>query len=270
MGHRYFQDKVAVVTGAASGIGAALVQALADQGAIVVGTDLSAEGVDDARPNIQAGALDVTDFEAIKALTAQLMEQHGRIDLWFNNAGVGLAGEVRDLEIADWKPIIDVNLWGVIYGVQAVYPIMVSQGFGHIINTASGAGLCPRPGMVPYATSKYAVVGLSTSLREEAAALGVRVSAVCPGYIGSPIVGTTPFKNVDGVALMEGVPLKPMSPEKCAQVMLRGTRKNRPIIPVSKVTWLEWMLQRWAPWLIRVIARHKAQKFHEHRIDREA
>jgi NAD(P)-dependent dehydrogenase (short-subunit alcohol dehydrogenase family) len=248
---RVYQDKVAIVTGAAGGIGAALVSALQRAGAIVVAADL----------NASAHAVDVTNYDAVKALVDATVAEHGRLDFMFNNAGVGLVGEVRDLEIDDWRPVMDVNLWGVIHGVQAAYPLMVAQGWGHIVNTASGAGLCPRPGMVPYAASKYAVVGLSTSLREEAAELGVRVSAACPGYIGTGIIAATPFKRVDGDALMKSVPIKPMSPEDCARVILKGVAGNRAIIPVTVVTWVEWLLQRWAPWVIRLIARFRARKF---------
>ena len=100
------------------------------------------------------------------------LAKYGRLDLLVNNAGVGLAGDLRDVELSDWKKVIDVNLWGVIHGVHACFPVMVRQGFGQIVNISSASGLVLRPGMIPYATSKHAVVGLSNSLRVEAEDLG--------------------------------------------------------------------------------------------------
>jgi short-subunit dehydrogenase len=100
-----------------------------------------------------------------------------------NNAGIALGGEVRDMDLEHWRRILDVNLWGVIHGTTAAYQVMVKQGFGHIVNTASLGGLIPEPMATAYATTKHAVVGLSTSLRAEAAELRVKVSVVCPGFV---------------------------------------------------------------------------------------
>jgi short-subunit dehydrogenase len=105
----------------------------------------------------------------------------------FNNAGVGLVGEVRDLDLEHWQQLLSVNLWGAIYGTISAYQVMVQQGTGHIINVSSIAGLVPTPLGTPYATSKHALVGLSTSLRAEAAGLGVRVSVVCPAFVRTGI-----------------------------------------------------------------------------------
>src|SRR5207248_6593438 len=118
----------------------------------------------------------------------QTRNRHGRLDLMVNNAGIGIGGETRELLLAHWDRIIDVNLRGVVHGVHAAYPVMIEQGSGHIVNTASLAGLLPSPGATPYAMTKHAVVGLSLSLRGEAAAYGVRVTAVCPGVVETPIL----------------------------------------------------------------------------------
>ncbi len=211
--------------------------------------------------------LDVTDAEGFKRVAQDIAGHEGAIDFLFNNAGVGLAGEVRDMKLADWKPLVDVNLWGVINGIQAVYPAMAERGQGHIVNVASGAGLVPRPGMTAYAASKHAVVGLSHSLRAEAADLGVNVSVVCPGYIGTNIQSSTKYLAMDGKALTDKIPIKPMSAEKCAQIILKGTRKNRGIVMVGVYPRIDWWLYRLAPEFAIWVSRWRARQFRAHRKD---
>ena len=130
--------------------------------------------------------LDVTDFPAMNRLVQNTFQSAGRLDYVFNIAGIGIVGEARYYELEDWYRVLDVNLRGVVHGVQAAYPIMLRQGFGHIVNMASAAGLWPSPFVVSYCASKHAVVGLSTSLRIEAAAAGIRVSVLCPGAVRTP------------------------------------------------------------------------------------
>ena len=180
-----FADKTAIITGGASGIGRALGEELARRGARVILADVNAKLLDETAGSIvKAGwrakpvALDVSDFEAVKELVHDTVAEHGRLDYIFNNAGVTVGGEARDLCLDDWRKVIDTNLYGVVNGVVAAYPVMIGQGFGHIINTASSAGLIPIPGGIPYSASKYGIVGLSNSLRLEGADLGVRTRIV--------------------------------------------------------------------------------------------
>jgi NAD(P)-dependent dehydrogenase (short-subunit alcohol dehydrogenase family) len=218
--------------------------------------------------DVTALAVDVSDAAAVQAMVAETLARHGRIDYLFNNAGVGQAGEVRDLDLADWARVMDVNVWGVVHGIHAVYPVMLQQGHGHIVNIASGAGLGPRPGMVPYAASKHAVVGLSTSLRAEAEHLGVKVSVVCPGAIATAMLASTPFKNLDGAKLLSRAPAMAfISPDECARRILRGVARNRAIIPVTAVAWAEWLIYRYLPPLSWVIARFRARQFRAHRLE---
>lgn len=187
-----YLDKVALVTGAGSGIGEALVRELARRGARVVATDRrgdEAERVARSVPGgrVRAAELDVRSDEFARVVD-ETVAREGEPDFLFNNAGIGVAGEVQDLALADWHAIVDVNVLGVVRGIAAVYPRMVARRSGHIINTASMAGLMPTPITTPYGMTKHAVVGLSRSLRIEAAEYGVRVTALCPGVIRTPIL----------------------------------------------------------------------------------
>ena len=179
--------RVAIVTGGASGIGRGIVNELAIRGAAVVLADIDGEKAGQAASEldrnggrIQSRQLNVAQKDQIEQLIEQTASDYGRLDYLFNNAGVGTGGDVRDLDQNEWQRILSVNLWGVIYGSLSAYDVMVRQGFGHIVNTASLAGLIPAASTIPYGVSKHGVVGLSKSLRAEGADLGVKVSVVCP------------------------------------------------------------------------------------------
>jgi NAD(P)-dependent dehydrogenase (short-subunit alcohol dehydrogenase family) len=256
-----FQGKIAIVTGGASGIGKALCEALAREGAEVLVADVNAagaeavaEGITRAGGKARAEALDVRDAAAFRALAEGEKKRAGRIDYFFNNAGIAVNGEVRDITLDDWKPVIDVDLYGVVHGVTAVYPIMVAQGSGHIVNTASAAGLIPAPGITSYAAAKHGVVGLSRSLRAEGADLGVKVSVVCPGFIETPILHTSRSVGVDTEALLKKLPLKAISAEACAEAILKGVARNHAVIVVTWQAKLGWLLERAFPWLLDRVA----------------
>ena len=187
--------KVALVTGGASGIGRAMAEELANRGAeIVLGdrqTDLArgiAEGIRHRGGRADVAELDVRDPVSFQRVARDTRRRSGRIDYLFNNAGIAVGGEVAGYTQADWDEVIDVNLRGVTHGIQAVYPSMIAQGSGHIVNTASMAGLVPTPGEGSYTASKHAVVGMTRALRMEAKVHGVRASVLCPGAIRTPIL----------------------------------------------------------------------------------
>lgn len=236
-------------------------------------TDLNLPGAEAAAielgPLAEAARLDVTDAEGFDALIADVFSRHGRLDWLFNNAGVGAGGLVDDLTPKDWKLVMDVNLWGVINGVSAAYPRMIAQGFGHIVNTGSGAGLAPRPGMTPYAAAKSGVVGLTMSLRAEAVAHGVKVSVACPGYVATKIIDSADYKGVDKGKLTANIPIKPMTADDCARVILKGVDRNKPIIVDSFYVWLDWMVYRIAPGFAVWLAGWRAGAFRKARTDRE-
>lgn len=190
------------ITGAGSGIGKELARALSQRGAKLWLSDIDEVAVKqvayDLGGEARAARLDVSDAEAVQAHVESVVEEGGRIDAIFNNAGIGVGGDALDLNVGHYDRCIDVNVRGVVNGVVAAYPRMAAQGRGLIVNTASAAGLLPIPLMAPYALSRHAVVGFSGSLRTEAAAHGVQVSVLCPTAIETPLLDS-PIDNGEGL-----------------------------------------------------------------------
>jgi NAD(P)-dependent dehydrogenase (short-subunit alcohol dehydrogenase family) len=248
-----FSGKTAIVTGGASGIGRAVCEELGERRAVVIVADVDhvraeavAQSITSAGGRAQARSLDVRDAAAFQKLVDDTAAEHGRLDYLFNNAGIAIGGEERDVSLEDWNKVLDVNLHGVVHGVRAAYAVMVRQGSGHIVNTASLAGLVPATGEISYTTAKYGVVGLSHALRAEGARLGVKVSVVCPGFIDTPILVNSPIRGADADKLRTLLP-KAMPPERCARIILRGVAKNRSTIVVTGLAWGLWWLSRVSP-----------------------
>ena len=156
--------KVAIITGGASGIGRSIAEELARREIEVVVADRQAELAHEVVELIRsrgghahAAAVDVRSFDSLQETVEQTTARSGRLDYFFNNAGISVAGEIESYTLADWDDVFDVNLRGVAYGIQAAYPIMIAQGFGHIVNTASIAGLIPMAGQGSYTATKFAV-----------------------------------------------------------------------------------------------------------------
>jgi NADP-dependent 3-hydroxy acid dehydrogenase YdfG len=253
-----FRDKVAIVTGGASGIGRAVGAQLAAAGANVVLADIDEPLLRETAGSIGATArvVDVVDANAMQALADDTVSEHGRIDYMFNNAGIAIISEVLDMGLDDWNRIIDINIRGVVHGIHAVYPIMCTQGFGHIVNTASLAGLAPAPSFTAYSATKHAVVGLSRGLRAEARAYGVKVSVVCPGFIDTPIVDNATYRNFSAERLTEKIPYKMMTADTCARHLLRGVARNKLEIVVTLHGRNIYRMQRMFPGLVeRLTAR---------------
>jgi NAD(P)-dependent dehydrogenase (short-subunit alcohol dehydrogenase family) len=273
-----FRDKTAIVTGGASGIGKGLCEELVRYGAHVVVADRNRDGARKVAASLQTSGgraeaveLDVTVEPNVRSLVEKTAAEAGNLDYIFNNAGIGLGGEVQDMTLDQWKRIVDVNQWGVIYGTLAAYKVMVRQGSGHIVNTASSAGIVPVPLLTAYAMTKHAVVGLSSSLRIEGAALGVKVSVVCPGYIDTPIFDSTEYVNTSKEITMSMTPsrLKAMSAVDCARAVLRGVARNRGIIPVQAPAYILWWLNRLSPGFMDLQSKKTLQKYRQvHRAKR--
>lgn len=261
-----FESKVTVITGAGSGIGRALAEKMAVGGAILVLADINgqqvsqvAEGIVKTGGRAVAATLDVTDSKAVRALVDKTVADHGRLDFMFNNAGIAIGGEAPDVSCEDWKQVIDVNLYGVVHGVCAAYPVMAAQGFGHIINTASLAGLTPFPGELSYTASKYGVVGLTMGLRVEGAALGVKASVVCPSIVDTPIYTKSKVVRFDRDEALKSLP-RGMTPDKCAKQILRGVERNKAMIVVTGMARILYVLQRISPGLVLWLFRQYVKK----------
>jgi len=249
-----FHNQVAIVTGGASGIGRALCEELARRGALAVVADIDHQGAQAVASMLApdggralAAPLDVTRNEDGERLVEDTARAHGRLDYMFNNAGIGVAGEVRDLTLDHWRKAIEINLWGVIYGTMAAYSAMLRQGSGHIVNTASAAGLIGEPGLAPYSVTKSAVVALSAALRAEAESLGVRVSVVCPGFVDTAIYENAIGIKVDKDEFLAKLPVRLISAADAARAILRGVERNEAIIVFPFYARLLWWLTRINP-----------------------
>ena len=249
-----YSGKVAIVTGGASGIGKAVSRELLSRGVRVVIADVNEAGAAAAATElggggqVRAARLDVCEAGAVRALVEETAAAHGRLDFIFNNAGIAILGDAADMSAEDWDRLIDVNIRGVVHGVAAAYPVMIRQGFGHIVNTASLAGLTPVPGFTGYAMTKHAVVGLSISLRAEAARYGVRVSAVCPGLVQTSIIDHAKMLGItDRAEAIAQTPLKMHSVEGCARTIADGVERNRAIITYTGAARALWAIYRLSP-----------------------
>ncbi|SHJ25147.1 Short-chain dehydrogenase [Desulfatibacillum alkenivorans DSM 16219] len=253
-----FTDKVAVITGAASGIGFALSQELCRRGARVIMSDIqedllekAAAGLNSQGFDVRTLPLDVTDDQAFKAMIDRAISEKGRLDYIFNNAGIAVGGEVQDCEVEDWRKVLEVNLFGVIHGTVHAYKAMLKQGFGHIVNIASIEGLTPFPCTVSYVTSKYGVVGLTNGLRVEASSLGIDVSVVCPGFIQTSIFETSKVVNIDRQNLLKNLPMNfSISAEECARRICNGVEKKKAFIVVTGFAKVLWAIGRISPSLL--------------------
>lgn len=247
-----FENKTAFITGAASGIGLALTKALTAQGANVMMADINAQNLQAAADEVRASngkvetvICDVIKPEDVAAGAAATQQAFGNVHMVFNNAGVGLAGKPGNIAIKDWQWITDINLMGVVYGVEAFVPMMAAHGEpSHIINTASMAGHMTMGGMAPYHATKFAVVGYSESLVQELAGTNIGVSVLCPTWVKSNIYNgganrpTNRDKNVDaGVAgdstargvydLTKGLVENGMDTDIFADLVLKSILANR-------------------------------------------
>ncbi|MBN1877030.1 MAG: SDR family oxidoreductase [Anaerolineae bacterium] len=252
---------IAVVTGAASGIGYALSKALLKRGIFVYCVDNNNELEKRITPlgqMTQTRLMDVRDFDAWEKLLAEIIVAHGHIDYLFNNAGIGYGCDSVNLEREHYDRYIDINIRGVTNAISLIYPQMIRQGNGTIVNTASVGGLIPSALMTPYAMSKHAIYGLSESLRLEAALKGVRVITLCPGAVDTPIfdsVAPGDIKPIKSTRLREYTQEKrvSISADKFAELALNDITKNKSPIIYPRSFRLLVFIYRFMPALYRLI-----------------
>ncbi|MCU0309441.1 MAG: SDR family NAD(P)-dependent oxidoreductase [Acidimicrobiales bacterium] len=200
------EGKVVVVTGGASGIGLAVARHFAAEGARLVLADIEGPALAEAAASFPAGTevvtsvTDVASGAEVEALRDRALDAFGAVHVVCNNAGVGGGGPMQDVSVADWEWVLGVNLWGVIHGVRTFLPLLLEQGEGHIVNTASVAGLFAAPYMGPYNVSKYGVVALSETLAVELAMASspVGVSVLCPSWVKTNIATSRRNRPADG------------------------------------------------------------------------
>jgi NAD(P)-dependent dehydrogenase (short-subunit alcohol dehydrogenase family) len=193
----WMNEAVAVVTGAGSGIGRALAHRFAGAGMRVMLADIDGAAVEgvaaeltESGAEVAARRVDVAEAEQVEALAEATLKRFGQVNVICNNAGISSGGLCWEIPLEDWRWTIDVNLYGVIHGIRSFVPRIIESGGGHVVNTASMAGLVAAPGMSPYNATKHAVVGISETLfyELEGSAPGVGVSVLCPGWVNTNIL----------------------------------------------------------------------------------
>lgn len=263
-------NRIAIVTGGASGIGRALSEQLAAAGARVLVADIDAHAAEQVAASIRqrgAGAeaahVDVSDAVQIEKLVGDTSAKHGRLDLIFNNAAVAAVGELRDGNMNDFRRVVEVNLFGVVHGTMAAYRVMLGQGFGHIVNISSITGLMPTPILSAYSTTKWAIVGFSQAVRVEAAGLGVKVTVACPGLVQTQIADRNAYWNVRKEAYLAWLPWQRwmLTPTQAANAILRGTARNKDVIVFPFSASVAWRVYRLCPGVFTPLLRRTLEGF---------
>jgi len=234
-----FAGKVAVITGAGSGIGRALAIELARSGAKLAISDVDTEGLTETEQRLRAlGApvkadrLDVAEREAFLAYADDVKEHFGKVNQIYNNAGIAFSGDVEVSQFKDIEKVMDVDFWGVVNGTKAFLPHLIASGDGHVVNISSVFGLFSVPGQAAYNSAKFAVRGFTEALRQEMTLAGhpVKVTTVHPGGIKTAIArNATAAEGLDIAEMAQSFDEKfaRTSPEKAAQIILEAVRKNR-------------------------------------------
>lgn len=239
---------ISIVTGAGSGIGRALVTRLNQVGAQVLALDIDEAALETLRvahPAISIEVCDVTNGTVFADTIGRFAGRYGHLDQLFNCAGTGVRGDAREIPPQVWREAFEINYFSVMHGSLAAYRLMAEQGFGHIVNVASLAGVISAPTVIPYAAAKHAVVGFSTSLRAEAESLGVKVTCVCPGPIATGF-----YRRLVTPGAQASRPQPPavsLSAEQAADQILKSVKKNKALtIFPRQARWIA-RFYRWCP-----------------------
>jgi NAD(P)-dependent dehydrogenase (short-subunit alcohol dehydrogenase family) len=265
--------RVAVVTGAASGIGRATALELARRGADLAICDVDEAGLEETAEQIRRAGrrvlqsrIDVSNAENVRAFAERTFAELGRADVLVNNAGIAVGGFFVDIPLAEWDTILGINLKGVVNGCHFFVPKMIEAGTGgHVVNVASMAGYVASPGMTAYTATKFAVVGFSEVLRAELAERGIGVTVVCPGVINTAIVrsakaygfSATPENRERVIRMFER---RNYGPDRVARGIVRAIQKNRAIAPIAPEAWAGYWIKRLFPWLLAALGRLSARR----------
>lgn len=249
------QQKRALITGGASGLGRALALNLAREGWKVAIVDLNnerlastAKEIKDAGGTPMTMNLCVTQPESFETMASETDKAWGGVDLLVNNAGVAVSGRVGDAPLEDWRWIFSINLWGVIHGCHTFVPRMRKQGGGHIVNTASAAGIVSAPEMAPYNVTKAGVISLSETLRSELINENVGVTVVCPTFFATNLVETGRFATAGQRHLTQRMFEKAkLSADDVAEHIMAAVRKNRLYVIPQKDGKASWLFKRMMP-----------------------
>ena len=255
----YLRGGVAVVTGAASGIGRALAQQLSAAGSALALADINERGLAETaasltnqEASVSTHIVDVSDEARIRGFSEEVLAKHGRVTLLINNAGVALHGTLQEIALDDFRWLMGINFWGTVYGVNYFLPILRQQPRAHIVNLSSVFGMVAPAGQGAYSSSKFAVRGFTECLRHELEGTSVGVSCVQPGGIRTPIAAqarlganTPKSAKEESVALFARVART--SPETAAARILRGVERREPRILIGKDAHQIDMLQRLRP-----------------------
>lgn len=258
-----YLGKTVVITGAASGLGRGLAQEMARHGARVVVSDLNVPLAEEVAAELTGQGLqacshacNVGQPEEVEDLFEQAERRFGPVDYAFANAGFAMAGMAHELTPEHFDELFEVNLMGVVRCCQSAYRRMRPRRRGHIVTTASLAGLVGLPGMLPYSTSKAAVVRYSLDLRLEARQHGVRVTTLCPAFLNTGIFSACRTVNLDIERLQGGLPL-PISPlQPAVRALLRGIDRNQAVVTYPRHATFLWWLNRFSPSLGQPLAEY--------------
>ncbi len=234
------KGKVAAVTGAGSGIGRALAANLVKSGCNVAISDVNEDTLQETKEiignsdvRVSTHVVDVANREQVSRYADEVVKQHGQVDVIINNAGVSVSNTFEDISYEDFEWVININLWGVIYGTKAFLPYLKMQPEGHIVNISSMNGMIPFPGSSPYATSKFAVRGFNKVLMQELRGSSIGITSVHPGIIRTNITRNSRFYKTtkpgktheDAIEIFDKVTM--MSADRAARIIISGIRRNK-------------------------------------------
>ncbi len=265
---RNLTGKTVLVTGAASGIGRATALAFARRGADLVICDLNEAALGTTAADIRtlgrdvlAERVDVADRDQMRAFAAAVHARVDAVDILMNNAGVALGAGFVDTTLEDWDWILGINLCGVIHGCHFFVPPMIARGRGgHVINLSSTAGFLASEALVAYTTTKFAVLGLTESIRDEFALHGIGVTAVCPGMINTAITRSARMRGLYARPDMHQGMIKMFerrnyTPERVAENILKAVQRNRVVAPISPEAWGFYYAKRFFPGVLARLQR---------------